>query len=219
LDIYVYMANMLLERCKEFERLTKISISLHENTDPILKKLSDLEEFDDRVEFAEKHWEKLGEGSSRCVFKINEHLIIKIAINDRGIAQNHSEMNLDLQKPCITETIVADGMGKWLITHFTNNITEKEFKEIMGFTFDQFSKSLLYAFNNEDNVKEPKEYDTIKKNPFFNCVSKAIIDGSLLVGDLEKISSYGAKNGTIYLRDTGFTKQVYDDYYSDKDSD
>jgi hypothetical protein len=210
------MIESLLKRCDEFEKRVKFAVSVIENTDPVLKQLSDLEDFDDRIKFAEKKWEKLGEGSSRTVFKINDFLIIKIAHNKKGIAQNENEMNPELQTCCVTKTIVADAKCKWLVTHLTDSMTKEDFKKKMGFSFDMFSKALLYAFNNEDDVKEPKNYDEIKKHPFFKCVSRVVINGSLLVGDLEKVSSYGIKNGEIYLRDYGFTKEIFEDFYEDK---
>jgi hypothetical protein len=207
------MIERLIKQCAEFE---KLAVHLQENTDPVLKQLSDLKSFDERVEFADKRWKKLGEGSSRTVFEINQFLIIKIAHNEKGISQNENEMKLDLQRPCAAKVIVADPKGKWIISHWTKTITEKEFKEILGFGFKSFVNSLSYAYNNEDNLTKPREYDEIKHHSFFNCIGKMIVDGDLLIGDLSKISSYGAKDGKIYLRDYGFDKETYKTFYEDK---
>lgn len=207
------MGKNLLERCAEFE---KLAISVQENTDPVLKQLSDFQKFDERVEFAKKKWEKLGEGSSRTVFKINDHLIIKIAHNEKGLAQNYNEMEPDLQRSCATDTIVADPKGKWLITHYTDSITKEDFKKIIGFGFDSFVNSLSFSFNNEEDITEPRDYDEIKKHPFFLCIGHMIINGNLLIGDLSKISSYGFRDGNVYLRDYGFTKDVHKKFYGDK---
>src|ERR1700689_2810872 len=52
----------LYKQASKFAELSVAKVSVVENTDPILKEISDAKSFDDRVCIAEKHWEKLGEG-------------------------------------------------------------------------------------------------------------------------------------------------------------
>jgi len=210
--------NKLFEKCKLFmKRATELKVSLVENSDPILKQLSELKDFDDRVELAEKHWEKLGEGSSRTVFKISDDLIIKIAHNEKGLAQCKVEAEFDLQKPCVANVVVADPEGKWLIMKFTETMTKQDFKKIVGFGFETFMNALFYAYNNEsDDWAEPKEYDKIKEHPLFKCLGEMVVDGSCLLGDFDKTSSFGIRDGKVYLRDWGFNKEVHDKFYQSK---
>jgi hypothetical protein len=210
--------NKLFEKCREFlKRATELKVSLVENNDPILKQLSELKDFDDRVELAKKHWKLLGEGSSRIVFQISDDLIIKIAYNNKGIAQDKVEAEFDLQKPCVANVVVADPEGKWLIMKFTETMTKQDFKKIVGFGFETFMNALFYAYNNEsDEWVEPKEYDKIKEHPLFKCLGEMVVDGNCLLGDFDKTSSFGIRDGKVYLRDWGFNKAVNKDYYEDK---
>jgi hypothetical protein len=196
-----------------------VKMSLVENSDPFLKRLSDCgDDFDKMNEMADKEFEKLGEGSSRAAYRLSEDLIIKIAINVRGLAQNLQEMQRDIQTDCFNKVICADAHGKWLTMEWTDKLTDEEFKKITGFTFKMFGSCLSYCFDNETDDPEPRDYDEIKKLPLFICLSQLIIDESLLIGDINKLSSFGIKNGKILLRDGGFSKQIFHNYYSSNGS-
>jgi len=202
--------------CKlAFEHLP--ATSLVENRDPILKQLSELKSFEDRVKLAEEHFKKLGEGSARTVFKISDELILKVAHNEKGQSQNLTEAKLDLQMPCAVSILAHDPDGKWLIADFSENITKEDFKHYIGVSFDQFMDSLFYAYNNEsDAFKKPRDYDQVKQLPLFKCLGQMIVAENLLIGDLDKTSSWGLKNGRIVLRDAGLNKDNYIEYYQSK---
>jgi hypothetical protein len=212
----------LQDKCSSYKVLAFNSspkTSLIENRDPFLKRLSDLKSFDDRVEFAGEKFEKLGEGSARAVFKISDELILKVALNPKGLAQNQNESKWNLQKSCAISIIAHDPDGKWLIGDFTNDMSKDDFKHIIGYGFNEFINSLFYTFNNEsDAFKKPQKYEDIKKHSLFKCLSEMIVDGSLLIGDLDKVSSFGIKDGKILLRDAGLSKSIYQKFYSDKSS-
>lgn len=199
--------------CGDFSsRVSQITpLKIH---DKVLSKLTSLKSFDERNDVANEHWEKLGEGSARAVYRISKDLIIKIAINDKGLLQNKVEMKVDLQVSCAIPVIVADPNGKWLITYFSEDLTKEKFKDITGFGFDMFMNSLFYAYNNESDNKKPKEYDQIKNHLLFKCLGKMIIDANLLIGDLQKPSTFGIRNNKVYIRDYGFNKDVYEKEYN-----
>lgn len=210
----------LFDRCKKFwKTATELKVSLVENDDPFLKQLSELKDYDDRMDLAKKKFELLGEGSARAAFKISDDLILKVAMNDKGIAQNKVEGEFELQKPCVASVVAADAEGKWLIMHFTETMTKEAFKKIVGFGFDSFMNALFYAYNNEsDSWVEPKEYDQIRKHSLFKCLGEMVVDGSCLLGDFDKTSSFGIRDGKVLLRDWGFSKDVHDEYYTDNSS-
>lgn len=212
----------LYRLCNEFERLAELSVSkvsVVENHDPILKEISSKKSFDDRVAIAEEHFEKLGEGSARTIFKINDKLVLKVAHNDKGIVQNLAEMKPQMQRPCTNHVVAADVKGKWILVRFTKNITKEEFKKRVGFKFDDFTESLFYKFNNEsDNWPPPKAYDEIKKSELFKCIVDLIADCDLQIGDIDKPDSWGELDGKIILRDYGLTREVFNEYYDDGDS-
>jgi hypothetical protein len=215
-------AQDLLTRCAWFKRLADISVSklsVVENKFPILHDISQAKSFDDRVALGEKHFEKLGEGSSRTIFRMNEKLVLKIAHNDRGIVQNEAEMKPAMQRPCTNHVLAADSQSKWVIVRFTENITKADFKKLVGVSFDSFMGGLFYVFNNESrDFNEPKNYDEIKKNGLFQQIRELIAECDLQIGDIDKPDSWGKMDGKVVLRDFGLTREVYDEYYDEDGS-
>jgi hypothetical protein len=215
----------LLKKSVQFEKLATFfrecsecesevsNIEVVKNRDPLLKQLSDLKSYDERVDLAKEHFEHLGTGSSRSIFRISEELILKVAINDKGLAQVITEARPEAQCACSNNIIAFDPNGRWSISRFTNNITEKDFKKLTGMGFKAFSSALYYKLNNETDDRKPKDYEEIEQNTFFKCMSELAFKLDLLSGDLSKVSSYGEMNGKVLVRDTGFSKEVWRKLY------
>jgi len=212
----------LYKLCNEFERLAELSfsnISIVENTNPILKEISNKKSFDDRVAIAEEHFEKLGEGSARTIFKVSDKLVLKIARNESGIAQNFEEMKPKTHRSFTNPVLAADIKGKWILVRFTDNINKEQFKKLSGFDFDPFMDALFYKFNNEsDDWKKPKNYKEITSSLLFKELSKLVLDCDSQIGDLDKINSWGSLDGKLVLRDIGLSRDVYEEFYKDSES-
>lgn len=201
----------LLKTAEEFEALSQGKAKIVKNNDEILKEISSLKDFEDRVELADENFDKLGEGSSRTIFQISDSLVLKVAHNDKGLAQNEAEMSL--KSPCINNVLVADTEAKWIIVRFTETMTEDDFKEATGISFKSFMKALYFKHNNEIHDGMPDDYEDICKHPFFKCISRTAIEHDLQIGDVAKASSWGLMDGKPLLRDFGLTKDVFIDYY------
>lgn len=186
------------------------------NNDQLINELTNLKSFENRIEFAEKHYEKLGEGSSRTIFRLSDSLVLKVAYNDKGIAQNKAE--IAIHSPCLNNVLAADTDGKWIIVRFTETLTEKDFKNIIGVGFEIFGNALHYKTNNEQHEGKPHDYDDIVKLPLFKCIINAIVKFDLQAGDVAKISSWGKLENRPVLRDFGLTKDIFIKHYKDKDS-
>jgi hypothetical protein len=217
------MISGLLERCFVFDKIANKStkISIEPNSHPILKELSNIKEFDDRIKFAKKQgWKLLGEGSSRTAFQLNKRLIIKIAHNEKGIAQIKTEAQPISQVRCVVPVIAADAKCKWIIMRATEPLTKSEFKDMVGFGFDQFMNALFAKFNNEDdkNFPEPRDYKEIERCELFSEVAELVFKTDNLLGDLSKISSWRTLNGRPVISDFGLTKSTYSKYYSSDSS-
>jgi hypothetical protein len=214
------MVSSLYVKCSEFQKLAEdVKVSVEKNSDPTLQELSKIKSIDDRIEFAKKHWKFLGEGSSRTAFEINDKLVIKVAHNDKGIAQNKVEMDPKAQRSCTNPIIVADAEGKWIVIRNTEPLTEKEFKKMVGFGFESFMNALFYKFNNESNKwNPPHHYEEIEKNDLFNCIAELIFKTDQQCGDIDKISSWRKYDDQPILADYGLSRDVYRSYYRDSDS-
>jgi hypothetical protein len=212
----------LLQRCFVFDKVANKStkISVEPNKHPVLKELSNIKDFDDRIKFAKKRWKLLGTGSSRTAFRINKKLIIKIAHNEKGVSQCLNEAQPKAQMSCTLPVVMADAKGKWLIMKATEPLTKEQFKKMVGFGFDQFMNALFAKFNNEDseNFPEPRDYKEIEKSKLFIEVSELVFSTDSLLGDLSKISSWRTLNGRPVISDFGLTKSTYSKYYSSDSS-
>ena len=216
------MSKELLNLTNLFHKLATSGpkISVIENTDPVLKELSRIKDFDERVEFAkeQKGWKLLGTGSARAAFSVNQKLVLKVAINEKGISQNQIEMDPDMQTPCTAKIYAADGGGRWILFQATKTITEKRFKELTGMGFGSYCKALWVKFDNNSDPHPPNDFEEIENNPFFKCVCELVLKNNLLLGDLteSKISSYGEVDGKVKVRDFGMDIFLYQSSYADK---
>jgi hypothetical protein len=208
----------LLEISKQFNRVATTTIKMVDSIDPVLEEISALSSFKDRVKLAREHFEELGEGSARTIFKISDSLILKIAHNPKGLAQNQSEGLPTMQCDCANKVLFADKEFKWIVMRFTSEITEEEFEDLIGFDFRQFIKCAYWKFRNEEHTGKPRLFNEIVQHPLFRCLEKMILENQLQIGDLDKVSSWGNLDGKIVLRDFGLTKDVFKKYYEDDDS-
>jgi hypothetical protein len=214
------MGSDIFDLCDAFTKVATVSL-VENDRFPLLKELSEIKDFDERVEWCKERWNCLGEGSARAVFQYSDKAVLKVAINKKGYAQNHTESLPSAQTPCTAKILAADGAMKWLLFENNESITEKQFKSILGFSFKQFCDELWQVFDNNSDYKEIKHSDTIREHPFFKCVCKLVIDNDLLLGDLAsegKISSYGEVDGHIVIRDFGLCRRDWAKFYSDDSS-
>jgi hypothetical protein len=214
------MSKELLNLTNLFHKLATggPKISVVENTDPVLKELSEIKDFDERVEFAkeQKGWELLGTGSARAAFKMDEKRIIKIAINRAGHDQNLTEADPKKQSFSISNPIYAFAAdGAWIIAANNESINVKEFKALTGMSFVSFGNAIKYKFDSETDKRPPNDYEDIENNPVFKDTTELVLATDLLPGDICKISSWGKIGERVVLRDTGLDRQGWISNYKD----
>jgi hypothetical protein len=187
----------------------------------VLKQLSTLETFKDRVDYAEEHLEHLSSGSSRVIYRLPDGRVLKLAKNERGRAQNKAEGNPKMKSKFINETLKMDPEGQWKISPYLEKITEKEFEKMTGIPFKDFGEAIRYGLRevsgNEDNPK-PDNFSEIEKLELYQELVKLGRRFSLLGGDLARISSWGQKDNHPVALDAGLTKDIYDEFYEDTGS-
>ena len=168
----------------------------------------------------EKLLGKLGQGSSRAVFKIDDDKALKVAINVKGYGQNEAEYNIfdHYSKRIVAEIFDGDFESfTWIESEIAPKPTIKEFRDITGLASPELVWK--YAFN----VHESGNYDIpdeVKENEFANDIVELIGNYGLPIGDFGRLSSYGKamRDGkpTIIVTDYGLTKDVLDTYYRPK---
>jgi hypothetical protein len=183
------------------------------NLNNLLKQLSSLETFKDRTTFAEKHFEHLSSGSSRIIYLTEDHQVLKLAKNERGIAQNKVEAKI--ANKFVNETTSSDPNGIWKLSPYRDKITEKEFESLTKVPFKDFAEAIDFGIQKKG--KKPSDFDKISKSEIYKALLHLNKEHNLLPGDLTRISSWGKADDHPVLLDAGLTRKVYDDYYTSKD--
>jgi len=225
LNLHCFMSvSKLLRKAEMFYLLSMGVEELPENSKDlkvVLKNLAELETYQDRKKYAEKNLKHLSSGSSRIVYKAPDGTIIKLAKNDKGIAQNKAEANLKMKSKFLNKIIGFSKNYAWIQTHFLEKIQVGDFKEMTGLDFNDFGDSISYGLKNVSGAsdkKKPDSFDKISKSDIYKQMCEIGKKFKLMPGDLSRISSWGTKDGCPVLIDAGLTKDVYEDFYEDSSS-
>lgn len=198
---------------KEAEELPANS----KNLKKILSNLDKLETYKAKIEYCEKNLKHLSSGSSRIVYSTSDDTVIKLAKNDKGIAQNKVEANSKMKSKFLNKILDKSKDYNWIEVEFLDKITESEFEKLTDLNFKTFGKCLKFLC--EKSSKKPKELEYCKDFEVLTEMARLCKNFDLLPGDLDRISSWGRKNNQVILIDSGLTGKVYNDHYSSsKDS-
>lgn len=215
--------NKLLRFATQFWSMAA-SEELPENSDnlkAILSNLEKLETFAARKKYAEKNLEHLSSGSSRIVYLTKDHTIVKLAKNDKGIAQNEAEANPKMKGKFINKVLTCADNHAWIEVCFLEKITEKEFEKMAGIKFEDFGDAIRYGLrkiSSNKDVDKPDNFDEVSKSDIYKELQEVGEKFKLLPGDIARISSWGEKDGHPVLIDAGLTRDIFDEYYEDSSS-
>jgi hypothetical protein len=212
--------NRILRFASHFESLAKSELEKlpkdSSNQKTVLKNIAKLETYQARKKYAERNFKHLSSGSSRIVYLTPKKTVVKLAKNDKGIAQNKAEANPKLSESKYVNNIIgcADNFA-WIETSFLKKMTAKQFKKATGIDFDDFDECIRYGLKSVSGSKKdkPDSYDEVSEIDFFKEIKELGEKFKLMPGDLAKESSWGLKDGKPTLIDTGLTKKVFEDYY------
>lgn len=208
----VRLANLFYALASDSEKLPEDSKDLKK----VLSNLEKLETYQARKKYAEKNLEHLSSGSSRIVYLSDKKTIIKMAKNDKGIAQNEAEANPKMKSKFLNEILSHAKNHAWIEVCYLDKITVKDFKEMTGLDFDDFGESIRYGLRdvsgNTDKEK-PKNFDKVAKSEIYKELKRVGEKFKLMPGDLARISSWGTKGGRPVLIDAGLTADVFADFY------
>jgi len=198
------------------------------NLSEFLTNLNNIKSFKGKMDFANQNLEKIGSGSGRVVYSIDDKSVLKLAKNPKGIAQNEVEISLGKDdyyaKGTVADVFDNADDNSWLIAEKAKKVGEKRIKQLTGIP----SLNQMYYFlkNYETQNKGGRKIFGLSQEleDFFweNEFSRDIIDFmsnyNQPSGDLGKTSSYGevVRNNqpTIVLVDYGLSDEVYSSHYS-----
>jgi hypothetical protein len=185
------------------------------NINEILKNLQKLETFQARMDYAEKNLKHLSSGSSRVVFDLQNNNILKLASNEKGLAQNEAESSVKEDCKYINPVVKAAKNKAWVICPKGDKITEREFFDLTDISFKDFGECLKYIVYEDSSKKEkPKDFDKLKKNKIVKEVSEIASKYKLVIGDVARISSWKVIDGVPTLVDLGLNESIYKEYYA-----
>jgi hypothetical protein len=209
----------LLKLADKFYALAK-SEKLPEDSDDlgkILKNIEKLETYQARVKYAEKNLKHLSSGSARVTYVTPNNTVIKLAKNDRGIAQNKAEKkNLATKCKYFNDVIRNAANFAWIETDYLDKITPKEFEKMTGIHFDDFGEAIRFGLKHvasNKKMKEPKNFDKVSKSDIYKQMRSVADKCDMMPGDIARISSWGTKKGHPVLIDAGLTKKIFDEFY------
>jgi hypothetical protein len=192
-----------------------------------IENLKKIPSFNGKIKYAGENLTRLGSGSGRVVYAIDDNRVLKLAKNQKGIAQNSEEINASSYKDyddILTDIYDSANDDSWIIAERAKKTTEKRFKSITGFNvwdiytyvrnFYEENRGKRPLFSISPELKERLYND----EEFTQRITSFISNYNQSPGDLGRVSSYGevVRNGqpSIVLTDYGLTDEVYDTYYN-----
>lgn len=203
-----------------FEKISEKITEIKDNSFNI-SKLKSLSSFKDRYLYCKSYLQQISSGTSRYVFKLNSDCVLKLAKNNKGLAQNEQEVNtyneaaITGYKELLAPIIKYDESNySYIIMKLAKKCTPSLFYNLTGIKIQDMSNLLLYFKYGSNKIYiSPELLDIIKNNDFFAIISSYMEDYKVPFGDLSRISSYGVIDNKIVLVDYGLTEDIYDLHY------
>lgn len=185
-----------------------------------MEEFKQLKSFAQRVKYCDQRLEKLGSGSSRIGYKIDDEKVLKLAKNAKGIAQNEAEANPYLQNEysIVARVFYAHPDDLYIEMELAEKLTKLKFKQIVGFDFDSIYPYLddrLGGRNSRRYTGADKEI--LDENEWMYELGDMVGNYDLSYGDFNRLSSFGIVNRDgqpqVFLIDFGLTNDVFDQFY------
>lgn len=170
--------------------------------------------------------EQIGGGSSRIVFQIDDHWVLKLARNNKGIAQNQEEYRIasDLYTTPLSTKVDekrSDSENyEWIVSEYVLPAKKQDFKQCYGVEWNDvvsFIEDLARGGQNEGEFfdKYEENEDAID---LFNELHDYYANWGAGIGDACRICNWGMTNrngyAEIVLLDTGLSMDVYRKHYT-----
>jgi len=194
-----------------------------------IEEFKKLNSFNKRIKYCEAKLHRISSGSGRIVYRIDDEKVLKLAKNQKGVAQNEVEEGYshyhDIQD-IVAKVFNVHPHSLWIEMELARKVTVANFKSITGYNWKDYVIAMEY------------ESDRVKSNgdTTLHGISQELLqhmwddqDGlaaamfdfmpsyDVPVGDLTRSSSYGIVKrygeDAIVMIDYGLTHDVYDGYY------
>lgn len=181
-----------------------------------------LKSFAKRIKYCEDNLTRISSGSSRIVYKIDETKVLKLARNQKGVAQNDAEINFsnDYMWDGITAEIFNhDENGLWVEMELARKVTPTIWMSIVGMPLNDMMDCVRFVESQKGSYSRniPPMLDEAYENEFTSRILDLIGNYDIPSGDFGKYSTYGVVNrkgeDDIVIIDYGLTTDVYNTHY------
>lgn len=181
-----------------------------------------------RNRYAAEHLEKIGTGSSRIVYKIDNEKVLKLAKNDKGVAQNETEIqwgNYSYFGDILANIFDYDDRDLWVEMELARKINKYEFKRLTNFDINDVSmyfRNWEYESRGKRGVfgMDPELKAKMDADEFLSSVKEFSQAADIEIGDFGAATSYGVvrrnNEDRLVIIDYGLTKDVYSTHYTKK---
>jgi hypothetical protein len=189
-----------------------------------IEEFKKLNSFNKRIKYCEQNLQRISSGTSRIVYKIDETKVLKLAKNEKGIAQNNTEINFSedyLWDMVVAKLFDHDEDGLWVEMELARKVTTSIWNNIVGIPIDIFRDGTRFMEQQKGKtlyrLKEPERMEELYENDFTSTILDLIANYDVGSGDFGKLSTYGLVNrdgkDEIVIIDYGLTNEVYNSYY------
>ena len=130
-----------------------------------MEEFSNIPSFKGRLQYCDERLKKLGAGSSRIAYKIDDERVLKIAKNSKGIAQNQKEADFGRNTYGVTAKVydVDYDNYTWIEMELAYPIKKPEVKSLIGVTFEDLISLICYMHDEYAGPGE-KVFERYKQN-------------------------------------------------------
>jgi len=187
-----------------------------------LNKFKSLDSIHIMLDYAGSFLETLGVGSSRKAFLLSGKYVLKVALNEKGIAQNQAEMDVytnPQSQQVVAKVYSYDPKFQWLVSDLVKPLTDvNEFEQLSGTDWRSFCDAVNRGMKNK--ASEPNDPKFVKS------VVDTALKNNMMRGDIaqqdhsrapsEDVLGHWGKtpDGRLVLLDYGFTHEVWAAHYS-----
>lgn len=188
--------------------------------------LSSLPSFAQRIRYCkEQLGQPIGNGSSRMVFQIDDEKCLKLAKNEKGMAQNDAEYDWGAQNYGVMPKLYdsAEDGESWIVVEYVLPAKKQDFKHCLGITWEDYCRFVIKVYNRYARRPMPSsmsddEYQMLlDNNEWLARLDSYMADYQVPFGDLVGLRNYGLvmRDGDpeIVILDSGLTQQIWEEYY------
>lgn len=181
-----------------------------------------LPSFNRRLTYCKEHLgPNIGQGSSRIVFQLTDEICLKLAKNEKGIAQNELEFRnsedyyIDNLFPKVFDESDSENY-LFLVSEYVLPAKKSDFNIVENISFNDFETILTQLRRGIRLTQE--ENNIYDESDLVRGIYDYAINYDVPIVELTRIQNYGLvyrdNQATIVLLDSGFNDDIYQQHYS-----